>query len=51
VQIPVRMKMRFWPKKTALAVGFFGPERNLVPATNEVKSETFEGKQEVKNAC
>ena len=43
--------MRFWPQEAALTAGFFGEETDLVPTTNEVKSETFEGKQEVKNAC
>jgi len=35
------MKMRLWPKEAALAVGFFGKKRDLVPATNEVRSEAF----------
>ena len=51
VQILVRMKMRFWPKEAALAVGFFGTDSDLVPAINEVRIEAFERKQEVKNAC
>lgn len=50
MQILVRIKMRFWPKEAVLAEGFFGANRDLVPGTDEVRSETFEGKQEVKNA-